>query len=142
MELEQSQENTAFSILKLRHMVFDELSFTRKGFKSENDEVGLEINVSSHKDAEGLDLVTLLCTCTKKGEYVAKVQLTGYFEISDDCDFKDKLLRKNAVAILFPYVRSEFALLTAQPETSPLMLPVFNIDKLVDQADKMQEKIQ
>ena len=44
------------------------------------------------------------------------------------------LLEKNAVAILFPYVRAELSLITAQPGMEPIVLPVVNIAAMVDQA--------
>ena len=42
------------------------------------------------------------------------------------------LYQKNSVAILMPYLRSEISLLTAQPETETVVLPVFNINRMMD----------
>ena len=64
------------------------------------------------------------------------VQVSGFFRLDGDIPFeKDVLLRKNAVAILMPYLRSEVSLLTAQPEMDCVVLPPFNIDALMDEAE-------
>jgi len=39
---------------------------------------------------------------------------------------------KNSVAILTPYLRSEVSLLTAQPEVEYVVLPVFNINNMLE----------
>lgn len=41
-------------------------------------------------------------------------------------------MSKNAVAILMPYLRSELTLLTAQPDTESVVLPPFNINKMME----------
>jgi len=38
---------------------------------------------------------------------------------------------KNAVAILMPYLRSELTILTAQPETDSIVLPVLNVVEMM-----------
>ncbi len=43
------------------------------------------------------------------------------------------LINKNAVAILMPYLRSEVSLLTAKPETECVVLPPFNINKMLEE---------
>ena len=42
------------------------------------------------------------------------------------------LINKNAGAILMPYLRSELTLLTAQPDTDSVVLPIFNINKMLE----------
>ena len=46
----------------------------------------------------------------------------------------DALIEKNTVAILMPYLRSELTLLTAQPDTDSVVLPPFNINKMLEEA--------
>ena len=50
-----------------------------------------------------------------------------------ETDLKNELISKNSVAILMPYLRSEISLLTAQPETETVVLPVFNINRMMDE---------
>ena len=40
-------------------------------------------------------------------------------------------LKPNAVAIMFPFLRSQISLLTTQPDMIPVVLPAININKLL-----------
>ncbi len=42
------------------------------------------------------------------------------------------MVTKNAIAILMPYLRSEVSLLTAQPGIECVVLPAFNINKILE----------
>ena len=54
---------------------------------------------------------------------------------------KDVLLRQNAVAILFAYVRSELTLITSQPDTDPIVLPVVNIAAMMKDKDSNSQEL-
>ena len=47
-------------------------------------------------------------------------------------EMKNTLISKNTVAILMPYLRSQVSLLTAQPEVECVVLPAFNINKMLE----------
>lgn len=72
---------------------------------------------------------------TREGEFKAKVQISGYWSIEESDSHKNQLLQENALAILFPYVRSQMTLLTAQPETEPIVWPAMNINKMMTTAE-------
>lgn len=128
------------SSLTMEHIVFDKVSFARKGFKTKNDsEISLRFQVSiNHTDNQDVNRVTLQVCATAEDEYDAEVQITGYCSIPSDCPNKQYLLENNAVAILFPYVRSELTLITAQPETSPIVLPAMNINAMIEKATRKE----
>ena len=42
------------------------------------------------------------------------------------------ILRKNTVAIMFPFIRSQISLLTTQPGMTPIMLQPLDVNALVD----------
>lgn len=44
---------------------------------------------------------------------------------------KDIIITKNTVAILFPYLRSQVTLMTAQPDIEPVVIPAININALL-----------
>ena len=75
--------------------------------------------------------VSLRATVEKEDEYEAVVQISGFCEVDEHSNEKDTLLEQNSVAILFAYVRSELTLITAQPETDPIVLPVVNIASMM-----------
>lgn len=126
----------ASSLLKMERIVFDNISFIRSGFKSEqsNEELSLKINVSvsNGPESESVSRVRLRVSATKKHEYEASVSISGFCTVEGTHELTDNLLKKNAIAILFPYVRAELTLLTAQPETDPIVLPAININGLID----------
>lgn len=137
--------DSRFSVLELQHMVFDKINFERKGFKAESSEVNLSMNVGIEKlpveGEEELYKVSIEFTADKSEEYIAEVIISGYFAVKGVSDeLRDTLLQENAVAILFPYIRSEMSLLTAQPETEVLTLPVMNISEMSRQAHNQVEQ--
>lgn len=128
-------EQQVKSVLNISHFVFDEISFNRKGFKQDkNDKIPFEIGTAVREDGENNYIVTLTLSVDKENEYTAKVRISGYCTIEGETDNKDILLNENAPAILYPYARAQMTMLTAQPETTPLVLPVVNIHAIREQA--------
>lgn len=118
--------------------MFDRIEFRRLGFASEKDfEVEIESNIAQRQDTD-LYRVTLILKGNKPEEYDLEISLTGYFRIEPDEtiseNLKNKLVTQNTVAILMPYLRSEVSLLTAQPGMDCVVLPAFNVNKML--ADK------
>lgn len=123
------------SVLHMQAIVFDNIEFERKGFKNDNElEFNLEIQIGT--DKENRYKVTLILKGNKKDEYEFSVSLSGFFMIEDvksmDDKLKQNLISKNAAAIMMPYLRSEVTLLTSQPGTDSVVLPIFNINKIID----------
>lgn len=130
--------SSARSVLRLNHVVFDEISFSRHGFMNQSEdetEVKLKMGVAIKKYDVDKYRVSLQVLAEKEEEYSVEIQITGYCSIADDCEIKDTILKKNAVAILFPYVRAQLTLITSQPEVEPIVLPVFNISTIIDNMD-------
>lgn len=122
------------SVLTLNKLVFDKIEFNRKGFKNNNEiEMGIEVQIS--RGIDDISKVTLILKGNKEGEYDFIISLSGYFSFDVDIENKQAqdLINKNAVAILMPYLRSEVSLLTAQPETECVVLPPFNINKMLEE---------
>ena len=127
------------SVLKLKNIVFEKIEFQRKGFKNSNNP-SFTISVQIGKNKADDYKVTLTINVDKEDEYYLTISLTGFFSIEDDEKNTDNelkrevindLINKNAVAILMPYLRSEVTLLTSQPEMDSIVLPPFNINKLM-----------
>lgn len=119
------------SILNLQRLVFDRIEFDRKGFKN-TEELKFELQVQIGLDENGIYKVTLVLNGTKQDEYNVVISLSGFFIVEGQVEDKtgQDLIKKNAVAILMPYLRSELTLLTAQPDTDSVVLPPFNINKI------------
>ncbi|WP_251207533.1 protein-export chaperone SecB [Acetatifactor aquisgranensis] len=125
------------SVLKLEKLVFDKIEFKRLGFKNDKEiELRIRSNISQKQGAD-IYRITLVLNGDKPEEYSFEISLTGFFAIEDCPDItqelKDDLVSKNAVAILMPYLRSEVSLLTAQPGMECVVLPAFNINKMLEE---------
>lgn len=124
------------SALKLIKLVFDKIEFKRLGFQNESEVTyGIRSNISQ-KQGTDIYRITLVLNGNKPDEYTFEISLTGFFAI-EDCpnitqELKNDLVSKNAIAILMPYLRSEASLLTAQPGMECVVLPPFNINKMLE----------
>lgn len=69
-------------------------------------------------------------------EYTLEISLSGFFSVESENELtdalKNSLVVKNSVAIMMPYLRSQVSLVTAQPEVECVVLPAFNINKMLD----------
>lgn len=125
------ENKSVSSVLKFTHIVFDKLNFRRLGFQNkETKKVDLAIGKHIKKTADGQYQVTLSMQATRDKEYEIEISITGYCEIEENTPDKDRILEENAIAILFPYIRAELSLLTAQPETDVLTIPAVNINAM------------
>ena len=128
-------------ILKLNHLLFDEITFNRVNFKSKND-LQVEFGFAFNKRENGEFVSSIRIIGTKKDEYNFVVRASGYFQISEAVEDSDILIQQNAIAIVFPYIRSQISLLTAQPEVDPVILPPMNIAQMVKESIENQHKTQ
>ena len=58
-----------------------------------------------------------------------QVKLAADFETDGNVPVESML--KNAIAIMFPFLRSQVTLVTSQPNFRPIILPIININNLV-----------
>lgn len=124
------------SVLKMDKLVFDRISFVRIGFKNDN-QLTHSLEASFAKNIkDDMYRVTLVLKGEKKDEYTFEISLTGFFSFSGDQDaseeLKNELISKNTIAIMMPYLRSQVSLLTAQPEVDCVILPPFNINRMME----------
>lgn len=133
---QQNNMTPVQSALKIEPVVFDDLSFHREGFEKSDVQTSIGVSKQVQKISDGQYRVTVQVVAERKGVYVAKVQISGFCSIDESLENKDVLLNSNAVAILFAYVRSQLTLLTAQPGTEPIVLPVMNIAKMLEESEK------
>lgn len=121
--------------MTLEKLVFDKIEFQRNGFKNDNEiEFGFEIQIGQIKNKH--TKVTVILKGNKEDEYSILISLSGFFSLSGgeevDKELAETIFNSNAVAILMPYLRSELSLLTAQPDMDCIVLPPFNINKMLD----------
>ncbi|MFT9078565.1 protein-export chaperone SecB [Ethanoligenens sp.] len=96
-------------------------SFSRKIAREENGvyQVKLEFKIFPAESDENMPISL-------------ETSITGRFALqSDDIN----LVRHNAVAILFPYLRSLVSFITLNANVAPLVLPIVNTTELFDKSD-------
>ena len=102
MEVTQNKH----SMMQLIRLYFNEFSFENSGLQNEQVEAGKAYRLS----------------CS----------LTGIFEVAGGLTDENTFLQKNAIAVMFPYLRSQITLLTSQPGMTPLIIPILNINTLLE----------
>lgn len=122
-------------VLKLAHIVFDEITFQRENFQTSSD-LNLEFGFNFESGEDGNFIARIRVAGNKENEYKFVVRASGYFNTSESDKDGQTILYQNAVAIIFPYIRSQITLLTAQPEVDPVVLQPFNIAQMVEDAMK------
>ena len=129
------------SSLLMNNMYFNKLEFVRNGEKNTN-EVEYKLAANIWSDNDNHYKVTLILQGHKQDEYDVEIELEGHFtlEAATDLDVekKDILMKKNAVSILMPYIRSQLSLLTAQPGVDCQILPPINVAKMFENAQKSE----
>ena len=120
------------SILRLEKVVVEDISFKR--FNTEPTKIEKDAEVSFSKQLNQMEKslykVTVSVGINSNSVCNMNITMSGFFRLEEDSTLGKRLLQTNAVAILFPYVRSQLTLLTSQPGFDPVILPVMNINAL------------
>ena len=88
--------------------------------KDDKNQVRIQIETNIKDDNECLELnLTTIAFFKLNREGINEETATG-------------ILRKNTVAIMFPFIRSQISLLTTQPGMTPIMLQPLDVNALVD----------
>lgn len=131
------------SELLLRDLFFESVSCLRKNEISDGQ---LEINLKSDHIVTDKDesteqfRVELLVEISNENKSL-KINLTlvGLFECNfANCDqeFRNQMIKKNTVAIMFPYLRAQVSLITTQPNMTPVVIPPINVNALVEETEQ------
>lgn len=106
------------------------------------DEVDVDFDVTAQfkVSQDGQEMIVVLKTdiFAPKEEKIYPFRMTveveGYFGSNfDQQDDKISQYGKNAVAILFPYVRALVSTFTSNANVTPLILPTVNVNRLLEQ---------
>lgn len=125
-------------VLKLEHLLFDELHFERQGFQNKNP-VHYRFGYNFEMRGTTELIAHILIEGEKDDEYNITVRASGYFILNEESHYDRLMLRQNAAAIVFPYMRSQLSLLTSQPEVESVVLQPFNIAQMVKESFEQEE---
>lgn len=122
------------SVVKLERLYFDSIQFHRSADDISGGSLALQFARSYDFNEDHTKCtVNLVCHIkdNEKERISIDVSICGIFACSDGpLARRDELLKKNTLAILFPYLRSQVSLVTAQPGLSPIVLPPVNIESV------------
>lgn len=113
------------SPLKMNNLLISECRFRRSESELKNVKIDVRFERRIIPVEDGrykVSLVLFLGDFEKKLEIVVKC--IANFETGQK---NTLLIEKNAIAIMFPYVRSYITLITSQPGMSPIVLPPINV---------------
>lgn len=109
-------------------------------YNGEEVDIDFDVAAEFHVLEDGENMVVVLKTAifAPKEEKIypfnMNVEIEGYFK--SNFEVKEDEIRqysKNAVAILFPYVRALVSSFTANANVTPLILPTVNVNKMLDE---------
>ncbi len=129
-------QNEIKSVLNMDKLIIEKAEFSRVEEDFSYDEMGIEVGRKVEKIDALKYKVSLETTVKSKEGYVnVYVKTVGWFSL--DAPLKDSEeefpLLRNAVAIMFPFVRSQITLVTSQPNMQPVVLPPININSLIEE---------
>lgn len=137
-----SEESQALSVLKLEQFYFDECVYHRNAEQEITGEK-FQYKYSFTREIAKADdqhyKVALRCNVIDPNfnSFELYVRAVGEFEItSDDAEEKKNLLCRNALTVLFPMLRSQIILMTAQVGSPQIVLPIINVAEMFP-ADKL-----
>lgn len=122
-------DKDAQSILTLKSIGIDNFSFNRLGDQQGEAELNVKFSAKDlyNKETEEL-IINLVADLDCIGIFDLNVEAVGVFSVSE---IAAEQLKTNAIAIMFPYLRSQISLLTTQPNMTPVVLPAMNINNLL-----------
>ena len=121
----------------------DEIHFERNGQWDETRQIDVDLRFGASltmSEGHEKDSVSLSCEVWPSLSLDAKpfclrVAVTGLFKVTEveqgAAADDDRLLRVNAVAILFPYLRSMISTVTASANLRSLIIPPINVHALL-----------
>lgn len=115
-----------------KYIVKEVLFEYNENFKEKPIDIKFKINknTSYDKDKMIVDLETEIFEKNDKYPFYMVVVVRGIFSIENNDERIN--FEPNAIAILYPYIRSIVSTYTSQANIMPLILPIINVNKLLE----------
>lgn len=110
-------------------LILDEILILESNFKRslnslEDVKLGLKINREINQISNDEYRIVLDTTVADDEKVSVFVKCIAKFRTTQE---NRGLIEKNAIAIMFPYIRSYISIITTQPGMTPIVLPAMNI---------------
>lgn len=129
------------SVLNLKNIIVKKIEFDRdkRFISSEQLTFKIGYNTKELEDKDDYEVaLKVLIEDSEKQTFRLLIEIIGYFgfDSKEDVHLQNKeiIIQKNTLAILFPYLRSQVTLITAQPGMEPIIIPPININSLIEKA--------
>ena len=135
-----NQNEVKSTALENINMYFENISFQSSGknIKDNTNEIDVGFK-ENHKYEENKIFIKLYCKVEKKDSFELNLCLVGIFIVGKD--FPVSKLLPNAIAIMFPDLRSQVTIMTTQPNATPVVIPPININSFLKrQNEKINKK--
>lgn len=123
------------SVLKFERYIVKKIVFeTNENYINKNEEIELpfefDTNTIIKDDKMEIELGTTIFQNAEENDYPfeMEVKLKGYFGV-ENAQSDIKFFEKNAIAILFPYLRALVSTYTVNANVAPILLPAMNINE-------------
>lgn len=123
------------SVLKFERYIVKKIVFeTNEKYINKNEEIELpfefDTNTIIKDDKMEIELGTTIFQNAEENDYPfeMEVKLKGYFGV-ENAQSDIKFFEKNAIAILFPYLRALVSTYTVNANVAPILLPAMNINE-------------
>lgn len=131
-------KNDNSSVLQMLDLYFSSISFCQKREIGKGTKLNIEYSIEHQRREDDESVYRTLITTRIKGDHDSiklEVVAVGVFQIVDsnlDNELEEMLIKRNTVAIMFPYIRSQISILTSQPGIMPIQIPVVDVNKLIE----------
>lgn len=122
------------SVLHMEELFFKEISFVRKQNTLDTENGKIEFEVKPIIERDNLK-VNLISDIFADEFFSLHIELYGKFSVQGDDILLESLL-PNAIAIMFPFLRSQVTLISSQPNFEAIVIPAININKLLSEQEK------
>ena len=126
-------ENKYPSPLKMEKIIISECQFSRSEDSIDQLELGVSVKRKTNRledDRYRVELEIFIGDDSNNLDLHAKC--IGYFQVVKESSM---LIERNAIAIIFPYLRSYISTVTAQPGMTPIVLPPMNVITMLQQLE-------
>lgn len=133
----------AKSKLRFKNYIVESIDF-KSNFNFSGEEKSIEFDLENDYEFEDNNFILTLemeiFPDAEKNDYPfsMRVRIIGLFEVESELTEKEKIdfAEKNAIAILFPYIRSLISVYTSNANIGTTILPPINVVKYLENKKK------
>lgn len=130
-----NQKDVKSNVLKNINMYFESIVFWNNSKNIQDNANEVDVGFKEIHQYEGKQItIRLFCKVEQKNCFILDLCLVGVFLVGNNYP-TDKLL-PNAIAIMFPYLRTQVTMMTSQPSTIPVVIPAININSFLEKQNK------